>query len=378
MRTNDTNSQPIVRAFCSYVHKDNENFGAAIEHMVEDIRAFHEAETGRTLQIFFDRVDIGWGQDLRNAISDSVENATFFIPMLTARYFQSAWCRDELLSFYGKCRSLGVTELILPVVLAGASQIREDSDDELVRIVARVNYIDWSNIWPAGRGSSAWSLGVTKLVRRLVDLEDRVEAQLARTLAESAKEAKDWAGGVSSDSNAAVFEEVDDPDEGRKTVLGQVRDVSEKLSELLTEFSSEFSKELGDAQVVDDYQLRSALDRLAARYAGRGHLVAQEARGALDDLVEYDARARAVVRAGRQIANAQGSALVDKKVVADLRDAALRLGEMIRRVDTMSDGLNRYSNMSVSLRVALSPTRAAVQTLRDIARILDGWLAINY
>jgi hypothetical protein len=377
MKAADGGGQPIVRAFCSYVHKDNESFGSTVEYLVEDIRAFHEAETGRVLQIFFDRADIGWGQDLRNAISDSVENATFFIPMLTARYFQSAWCRDELLSFYGKCRSLGVTELILPIVLAGASQIREDSDDEIVRIVGRINYLDWSGIWPNGRGSSAWNLGVTRAVRRLVELEERVEAHLARTLAQSAREVRDWSDTALSDADLKAIDTFSDQDEEARSVLSQVRGVAEKISELLTEFNTEFRKELGDMHVVDDYQIRSALDRLAARYAGRGHLIAQEARAALDDLVEYDASARAVVRAGRQIPGPQGTAVVDQKV-SDLREAALRLGEAIRKADNMADGLTRYSNMSVSLRVALSPSRAAVQTLRDMARILDGWLAINY
>lgn len=375
MGTNGFSAEPSVRAFCSYVHKDNENFGTAVECLVEDIRSLHEAETGRTLQIFFDRADIGWGQDFRNAISDSVENATFFIPFVTARYFQSEYCRDELLSFYGKCRSLGVTELILPIILAGASQIREDSDDELVRIVARIQYINWSDIWPAGRDSSAWRIGVMHLVRRLVDLEERVESHLARKLAESAKQGNEGTIGRSRDSAPAALGEISNADE--QSVLEQVSKVSEKIAEILADFNTEFGKGLGGLEGVDDYQVRSTLDRLGGRYATRGHLVAQEARSVLDDLVEYDARVRAVVRARRQLANKEGQVSVDKQV-AGLREAALGLGDTIHRVDDMSNGLNRYSNISVSLRVALSPTRAAIQSLRDMARILDGWLAIEY
>src|SRR5215475_12717819 len=52
VRVDDAVNEPLVRAFCSYVHKDNESFGLAIEHLVEDIRSFHEAETGRSLRIF--------------------------------------------------------------------------------------------------------------------------------------------------------------------------------------------------------------------------------------------------------------------------------------------------------------------------------------
>jgi hypothetical protein len=377
MGTNGFTTEPSVRAFCSYVHKDNENFGTAVEYLVEDIRALHEAETGRTLQIFFDRADIGWGQDFRNAISDSVENATFFIPVITARYFQSEYCRDELLSFYGKCRNLGVTELILPIILAGASQIRSDSDDEVVRIVARIQYIDWSNIWPAGRDSSAWKIGVMHLVRRLVDLEERVESHLARKLAESAKQGNDGANGRSRDSAPMALGEISDADKHGQSVLDQVREVSEKIARILADFNAEFGKGLGGLEDVDDYQVRSTLDRLGVRYATRAHQAAQEARSVLDDLVEYDARVRAVVRARRQLANREGQVSVDKQV-AGLQEAALGLGDTIHRVDDMSNGLDRYSNISVSLRVALSPTRAAIQALRDMARILDGWLAIEY
>jgi hypothetical protein len=377
MKVHGPDGEPIVRAFCSYVHKDNENFGSVVEHLVEDLRALHEAETGRTLQIFFDRTDIGWGQDLRSAISDSVENATFFIPMITARYFQSSFCRDELLSFYGKCRSLGVTELILPIMLAGASQVRDDSEDELVRIVARIHYVDWSNIWPAGRGSPAWNIGVGQLVRRLVELEERVEAHLVRMAADSAKQADDGSGdALSENGSAALGESTEISEEGRE-VLDEVRSISEKLAVILTEFSMEFEKRTGRLEEVDGSQVRSTLDRIGVAYAARGHMVAQEARSVLDDLVEYDARVRAVVRARRQFADAEGQVLADKQV-AGLREAALSLGETIRRVDAMASGLNRYGDMSVGLRVALSPIRAAVRALRDMARIVDGWLAIEY
>jgi hypothetical protein len=377
MATSGHAGEPSARAFCSYVRKDNENFGTAVEYLVEDIKALHEAETGRTLQIFLDRTDIGWGQDFRDAISDSVENATFFIPIITARYFQSEYCRDELLSFYGKCRNLGVTELILPIILAGASQIREDSDDELVRVVARIQYIDWSHIWPAGRDSSAWRIGVMDLVQRLVNLEERVESHLAQKLAESAKQGTNGTNGRSTHSVPNTLNEISDADTYGQSVLGQVREVSEKIADILADFNAEFDKGLGTLGGIDDYTARSALDRLGGRYVARGHLAAQEARSVLDDLVEYDARIRAIVRARRQLANAEGQASVDKQV-AGLQEAALGLGETIHRVDDMSYSLNKNSNRSVSLRVALSPTRASIQALRDMARILDGWLAIDY
>jgi TIR domain len=370
MKPTDPTHEPAVRAFCSYVHRDNQSLAASIECIVEDLRAFHEAETGRTLEIFFDRTDIGWGQDLRGAISDSVENATFFVPMITARYFQSAACRDELLSFYGKCRTLGVTELILPIVLAGSSQIRDDSDDEVIRIVATVRYMDWSEIWQSGRGSAAWNIGITHLVRRLVELQGRVEGHLAqatlRPMSDNPEEHSSVVSGYPQSQTTDILDE-----DGRR-VIRDINIVVNQLKELLTDLKGEFDK----IEIADQYSMRSALDRVGVKYAARGHDLVQGARSVLEELVEYDAQIRTIIRAYRQLANQDYGVLVSTQV-SRLRDSALSLGASIRAVDAASDVLRKYGDISVSLRVALTPTRAGLQTIRDIANILDGWVSIE-
>jgi hypothetical protein len=365
--------EPAVRAFCSYVHKDNQSLADAIQHIIEDVRLFHEAETGRAIQIFFDRTDIGWGQDLRSAIGDSVENATFFIPMVTARYFQSESSRDELLSFYGKCRTLGVTELILPIVLAGRSQIREDSDDEVIRIVARVRYMDWTEIWQSGRGSAAWNIGITHLVQRLVDLQERVEGYLARALVNPVSEASQEPENETQVATEPwVMGHLDRVGVDGRSVLAEVAQVVSELRTLLADLASEFDR----AGISDQQSIRGALDRIGARYAARGHDVVKHARNALDELIEYDAKVRALIRTSRSL-TAEGQVSPLLKQVNEMRDSALRLGDSIREVDAMSEVLRRYGDISVSLRVALSPTRAGLQAIRDIAHILDGWVSIE-
>lgn len=95
-------SIPPVKAFCSYRHADNDGFSQTIDLLVADLRSLHEAETGQTLHIFFDRDGLTWGDDWQTTIGRSVSEATFFIPIVTARYFRSRWCREEFLSFYGQ------------------------------------------------------------------------------------------------------------------------------------------------------------------------------------------------------------------------------------------------------------------------------------
>ena len=369
----DPTNEPAVRAFCSYAHKDDQSLAGAIRHIIEDIRLFHEAETGRAIQIFFDRTDIGWGQDLRAAISDSVENATFFIPMITARYFRSENSRDELLSFYGKCRTLGVTELILPIVLAGRSQVREDSDDEVVRIIARIHFEDWTEIWQSGRGSPAWNIGITHLVQRLVNFQERVEGHLAHTLINPILEtSQESENAVQTPAEPWVIGKLDRVEVEGRSVLDEVDRVVSELRTLLADLEGEFDR----IKISDHHSMRGALDRIGARYADRGHDVVRRARAALDELIEYDAQVRAIIRSSRPLTAKDQTSPLSRQVSA-MRDSALRLGDSIRAVDDMSEVLRRYSDVSVGLRVALSPARAGLQAIRDIAHILNGWVSLE-
>ena len=141
---------------------------------------------------------------------------------------------------------------------------------------------------------------------------------------------------------------------------------------MLSDLGSEFDR----VGISDHQSIRRALDRIGARYATRGHDVVKHARNTLDELIEYDAKVRSLIRASRSLnAGDQVSPLL--KQVNEMRDSALRLGDSIREVDVMSEVLRRYGDVSVGLRVALSPTRAGLQTIRDIAHILDGWVSIE-
>jgi hypothetical protein len=363
----DSAREPAVRAFCSYAHKDDQTLAGAIRHIVEDVRSFHEAETGRGLEIFFDRTDIGWGQDLRSAIGDSVENATVFVPMITARYFQSDGCRDEILSFYGKCRSLGVTELVLPIVLAGRSQIRDDSDDEVVRIVSGVRFIDWTEIWPAGRGSPAWNLGITYLVRRFVELQERVETHLASTVVKAASES--LAGEPNFPSSASpLIAQFENSRADATTTLTEVSQVVDELRRLFVDLADEFDR----VSVSNQYGVRAALDRIGSKYALRGHAIGDRARATSERLLDYDDQLRGMAAASRRLDSREQTELV-RDYLSKLRLEAQSLVGSIRTVDAMSGVLRKYADASVGLRRALAPARAALQTVRDMARLIDGW-----
>lgn len=132
--------ESVTDCFLSYKREDNEDLGGVVDRIRADLSGWYAAHTGKSLRVFIDRESIGWGEDWRQKIRESVERATVFVPAVSMRYFTSQNRREELMSFYNNAEQLGVTELLLPIVLMGEDQIRADDPREEVRLIERVNH----------------------------------------------------------------------------------------------------------------------------------------------------------------------------------------------------------------------------------------------
>jgi len=95
------------RCFVSYRRDDNSAFNNVVDHLCEQMRAIYEAHTGDELEIFLDRTSIGWGENWREKISEAIDGAVLFVPIITMRYFKSEACTDELLAFTRQRRPRG-------------------------------------------------------------------------------------------------------------------------------------------------------------------------------------------------------------------------------------------------------------------------------
>lgn len=83
-------------AFWSYVRKDDEHDGGALSHLREKLSYEVGGQIGEDFEIFQDRENIKWGQQWKFRIIDSVNATTFFIPVITPRFFKSTACIEEL------------------------------------------------------------------------------------------------------------------------------------------------------------------------------------------------------------------------------------------------------------------------------------------
>jgi parallel beta-helix repeat protein len=121
-------------AFMSYVWLDDEH---------------EEGRLSEFRRIFQDRKDVRWGQQWKQRIEESLDAATFLIPIVTPGFFNSAACREEFDRFLERERKLGRNDLILPVYYVDASilsdKIRCQADPVAKEIAAR-QFAEWREL----------------------------------------------------------------------------------------------------------------------------------------------------------------------------------------------------------------------------------------
>ena len=83
-------------AFMSYVRSDDQHDDGRLTQLRERLSAEVRMQTGEEFPIFQDRDDIQWGQSWRLRIEESVDEVTFFIPIITPSFFRSEGCPRAL------------------------------------------------------------------------------------------------------------------------------------------------------------------------------------------------------------------------------------------------------------------------------------------
>ena len=109
-------SNEAASGFWSYAHEDDVLDGGNILSLRRLIMEEYNLLSGEPLKLFVDRNDLAWGEEWRERIDSSLAETTFFIPVITPRYFTRPECRRELLEFAAKAKMLGAEELLLPIL----------------------------------------------------------------------------------------------------------------------------------------------------------------------------------------------------------------------------------------------------------------------
>lgn len=163
------------QGFWSYVHKDNDAMHGAIRRLAEHVQEEYGVLTGGIeLDLFLDSASLKWGDQWRTQLKGAIEGTTFFIPIITPRYFASEECRNELLGFAEQAGELGVEGLIMPLYLVDVPAIETgDLTDPAVSLVAESQMEDWRTLRFLDQTTQPYRLAVNRLAKRLWEVSQQ-------------------------------------------------------------------------------------------------------------------------------------------------------------------------------------------------------------
>ena len=167
--------------FLSYVVKDDEADGGRIGELADDVRTQYEAITGETVALFFGGMSLKWGDEWRQKIDEQIENAAFFIPVITPRFFMSQECRKELRAFAERAEKRGAKGIILPLYYIAVPALEGESSDppdEMIEMINRFQRKDWRDLRFKERRSEEYRREVADIACRLAAASREIEAEV--------------------------------------------------------------------------------------------------------------------------------------------------------------------------------------------------------
>ena len=164
-----------IAGFWSYVHADNEAVGDAIAKLASRVESEFELLSAERLHLFVDR-DLEWGEEWKSRIDRELQETTFFIPIITPRYFQSEECRREFVKFKSAADRFEVRQLLLPIYYVTVPEMEEsEPQDELMALVKSIQREDVRKIRLAEEWDAIYRALVNRLATRLLKISRNLE-----------------------------------------------------------------------------------------------------------------------------------------------------------------------------------------------------------
>jgi hypothetical protein len=153
-----------VAVFFSYAQADDNCEQHRIRRLAELVRNEYSLVTGRDLTLLGHHSAVGWRVDVD----------TFFVPVITPRYFREPECRRELLDFTVRARDLGAAELLVPIVYTRTRELDDPRNtDEAVAVIRRTHHENWRDLRTDDERSTAHRRAVCRLAARLARITER-------------------------------------------------------------------------------------------------------------------------------------------------------------------------------------------------------------
>lgn len=163
-------------AFMSYAHVADDFDSRYLDGLRKSLANEVRRHTGNDFYVFLSP-DIEWGETWRDRIRETIDAATFLIPVIAPIYFRRAECRRELEQFLAHEVALGHPgKLILPLSYIRVPEMTGDTvlADRLMREIAKRQIFDWTDLRFEDLTSPGVRRGVNKLASAICDLIARL------------------------------------------------------------------------------------------------------------------------------------------------------------------------------------------------------------
>jgi len=158
------------QVFWSYVHADDQAEAGRISLLAKLVEnQIKTLALGEHVRIFVDGDGIGWGRPWTKTVDDALHEAKCFVPIITPRYFKSAYCRDELSAFHTLV-SLRSRRLILPIYFFVVPDLdhRVRSKDPLIELVKGLQHKNWREVGLKDPASDPHRTAVRRVADQLI------------------------------------------------------------------------------------------------------------------------------------------------------------------------------------------------------------------
>lgn len=356
----------------SYVHADDEAECGRITQLARDVAAQFEMLTGERINLFLDRDAIQWGEDWHSKIDEGLGAVAFFIAVITPRYFRSPECRRELQSFVGKARSLGISELFLPLLYVDVPALHEeDPKDDLVEIVCTFQKIDWQALRFEDVCSGVYRRAVSDLAARLVAANARAEAA-----GKNVAETSDAMIGTSEDAGALdkIVESEIAIGEWTENLNGINADIR-MVGELMTQASQEVAEV--DAKHGTFTARLAVTERLARQLQGPADRILDRSNAFTSHLYRVDAGLRLIIEAFKEQVGNDPKLLTQAceffNVVRTLSNT-VHVG--LENIILMIESSKQVEQISRHLRGPLRKINQGLTRMLEGREVSDGWIRL--
>lgn len=366
-------SSSKIEAFLSYAHESDQHLNLA-EPLHRDLVGMIHMRSQRDVEIFRDKIDLQWGDRFRAALDNGLSGASVLFVIATTHYLASKSCRDEFNDFLNAAKATGrkeVRRLILPIVPIAAPKVfREDSDDDVAKEIASIQYELIEDAVVAGPGSPEWKRAIIRLADRFIEVVEAAEAEAEEVVGDYVLVHR---GSQNSSADEAEHDERGyfDAFADMEEEIAEITQLTERVGELMTEAVAPMGG-INFSKVKTAKEMNIKLSTLSKLIQPKSILLGKAGQEVRDKANNIDVSIRHLVG----ITNAEGAeVLADglRQFLKNTKESLANSGAVLDQMDGLLSSMAPAEQASSMMRNALKPMRSGIVAVNDAVRIFQKW-----